>query len=189
MYLLPFIDTRPNHPSSMYSNHMFFLLYKMIQFNKMSSLFKSIPVRVPKKQIAELNSRLKKETHELEHKQLVEALRRINKLEEEVVHLNKLVHAWPPSETASEKKLDGFDIWVRQIEHKQLVEALRRITKLEEEVVHLNNLVHARMHSASEKKPDGFDIWVRQKLKKEKEEAELKSPHIQRKKGKKGTGG
>tara|TARA_B100000795_G_scaffold173411_1_gene130767 strand:+ start:1477 stop:1710 length:234 start_codon:yes stop_codon:yes gene_type:complete len=61
-----------------------------------------------------LNSRLKKETHELEHKQLVEALRRITKLEEEVVHLNKLMHAWPPSETASEKNLDGFDIWVRQ---------------------------------------------------------------------------
>lgn len=109
----------------------------------MSSLFKSIPVRVPKKQIAELNSRLKKETHELEHKQLVEALKRITKLEEQVVHLNKLVHAWPPSETASEKNLDGFDIWVRQ---KLIKENIAK-------------------------------------------EAELKSPHIQRKKGKKGTGG
>ena len=117
---------------------MFFLLYEMIQFNKMSSLFKSIPVGVPKKQIAELNSRLKKETHELEHKQLVEALRRITKLEEEVVHLNKLVHVWPPSETASEtaseKNLDGFDIWVCQ---KLIKENIAKEAELKKQYYHI----------------------------------------------------
>jgi len=42
-----------------------------------SSLTQNIVVHVPKKQIVELNSRLKKETH-----QLVVALRRITKVEE-----------------------------------------------------------------------------------------------------------
>ena len=74
-----------------------------------SSLTQNIVVHVPKKQIVELNSRLKKETHQLvvalrritkveetrklEHHQLAEALRRITKLEEEVDFLNKVVHA------------------------------------------------------------------------------------------------
>jgi|TARA_B110000902_G_scaffold258767_1_gene329036 hypothetical protein len=58
-----------------------------------STLTKDVVVHVPKKQIVELNSRLKEETRELQHKQLVEILRRITTLEGEVIHLNKLVHA------------------------------------------------------------------------------------------------
>ena len=86
---------------------------------------------VPKKQIAELSSRLKKETHELEHKQLVVALRRITKVEE-----------------------------TRKLEHHQLAEALIRITKLEEEVVHSNKLVHARMADDIEFRSE-FDRMVK----------------------------
>ena len=74
------------------------------------------------------------QTHELEHRQLVEALRRITKLEEEVVHLNKLVHAWPPSETASEKKLDGFDSWVRQ---KLIKENIAKEAELKKQYYHI----------------------------------------------------